>query len=378
MAKFHDSEFDEATLLKLEIFRGYIREWIPVFLTKNRFSHIHIYDFFAGPGTDKAGKPGSPIIIIEELKKYLADPKVPKATGVDITLYFNDKDKAHIDSLHKSIESLGSTSGFSIELSNLDFPDAYQKKLPELKSNDSAKLVLLDQCGIKQVNDHVFKELIECPTTDILFFISSGIIHRFISEGSIRQYFPMPEEEIKSIKRQEIHRYICRSFYERLIPSGQTYYLAPFSILKGTNIYGIIYGSSNFLGLQKFLKVCWNEDEVTGEANYDIDDDPIRRDGQAGLFPEFNIIKKQDTFRQDMINFLKSGHKSNNNIYRFTLENGFLPKHVNDLFRQFQREGKLIVSSPVPGIEVPKGAFYISWDYYKDKQYKARFEWKKD
>ena len=31
--KFHENEFDDATQVKLDVFRGYIRKWIPVFLT---------------------------------------------------------------------------------------------------------------------------------------------------------------------------------------------------------------------------------------------------------------------------------------------------------------------------------------------------------
>ena len=39
MAKdFHNEPFDEETILKLEIFKGYIREWIPVFLSKKSFA----------------------------------------------------------------------------------------------------------------------------------------------------------------------------------------------------------------------------------------------------------------------------------------------------------------------------------------------------
>lgn len=34
--KFHDDEFDDATQIKLAIFRGYIRKWLPVFLTARK------------------------------------------------------------------------------------------------------------------------------------------------------------------------------------------------------------------------------------------------------------------------------------------------------------------------------------------------------
>ena len=34
--KFHDRQFDDGTQVKLAIFRGYVRSWIPVFLTARR------------------------------------------------------------------------------------------------------------------------------------------------------------------------------------------------------------------------------------------------------------------------------------------------------------------------------------------------------
>jgi len=47
---FHEKEFDDATLVKLRIFRQYAREWISVLLTRSsrQFGRLNIYDFFAG------------------------------------------------------------------------------------------------------------------------------------------------------------------------------------------------------------------------------------------------------------------------------------------------------------------------------------------
>lgn len=72
---FYSRQFDDATNVKLEIFRHYIREWLPVFMTRkrdgrNRTKYVCIYDFFAGPGQDSAGNPGSPLIIVDEIKNY--------------------------------------------------------------------------------------------------------------------------------------------------------------------------------------------------------------------------------------------------------------------------------------------------------------------
>ena len=106
MAKdFHNKPFDDETILKLEIFKGYIREWLPVFLSRKSFSTVYIFDFFAGPGKDLHGQEGSPLIILDEVKKYLNNPKLHYADKVSITLFFNDDDPDKIFSLEKEIAS---------------------------------------------------------------------------------------------------------------------------------------------------------------------------------------------------------------------------------------------------------------------------------
>ena len=63
---FHGKPFDPATKIKLEIFRRYIREWLPVMLThptdgRKPFTRANIFDFFSGPGRDLLGVPGSAV-----------------------------------------------------------------------------------------------------------------------------------------------------------------------------------------------------------------------------------------------------------------------------------------------------------------------------
>lgn len=52
------AQFDEATLLKLDIFRRCFREWLPVFLHNPFITNIIIYDLFAGSGKDIVGNRG--------------------------------------------------------------------------------------------------------------------------------------------------------------------------------------------------------------------------------------------------------------------------------------------------------------------------------
>ncbi len=381
--RFHSEAFDDGTLLKLEIFRGYIRQWLPVFISRRTspsrrtFSDVHIYDFFAGPGTDAAGNPGSPLVIFEELEQYLTSDKTPIDPDVKVFLHFNDADCEKMKRLEQTIRQCGKDLPCVVKFSCMEFRLAFLDNLQSIQHKDTANLVIMDQCGIKEVNKDIFATLVGCSATDMLFFISSSFIRRFISDESVQTHFPLPEKEIHLISAKDIHRYVCREIYQKLIPEGRHYHVAPFSIEKdgGANIYGIIFGSGNLLGLEKFLRVCWNKDKVTGEANYNIDDD-VGRDGQMSLIPEDNVIKKQDMFRRHLAEFLRQRKPDNRGLYQFVLENGFLPSHAAEILRDMQGCGVLSVLALASGQRARAGAFYLNWNEYNTGQPRVCFSLK--
>ena len=388
MAKhFHETAFDDATQVKLAVFRGYIRKWLPVFLTARRSGAnqqaVNLFDFFAGPGADAEGNPGSPRIIQDEIKGYCQTHGEIKAEGLRVTLHFNDNQKKHIDQLQACLaQNACPQSCCKPVFSCKAFCEAIVGLLPIMQAPRSANLVIMDQFGVKEVTPEVVKTLAGCRATDILFFISSSYLRRFANEPSIQSHFNMSAKELASSDYKSIHRHIC-DYFRSTLPSSMKYHLAPFSIRKGGNIYGVIFGSSNLLGLQKFLEVCWELDEVTGEANYDIDDDPARF-GQMSFFSEMNVIKKQDAFERDLAEMLRgrtgAGSRTvpatNIDVYRFTLEKGFLPKHAREHLTKLQRAGKLEVQDARPGAPTRRGAFYLSWENYKEAHVQAVFRLK--
>lgn len=349
MAKdFHAETFDRETKLKLEIFRGYIREWLPVFLSKRTFKAITLYDFFAGPGRDIEGEKGSPLIIIDEVKAYLNNPTTPKTQGVEIKLYFNDDDKSKYLVLKEAIEKEEIKGFFSVEVGNKDFTAAFNDKFSAIGAADTANLVILDQSGIKHITQDVFEKLMACRSTDILFFISSATLKRFVGENCIDQYLPgISKEQIDNLDAGHIHRFICNEYYRKLVPTGKDYYLSSFSIKKDSNVYGLIFGSGSLYGLEKFLRVCWAIDPKTGEANYNIDRDAFWED--ESMFKELNTIKKKEEFQRNLIAEIKKGGKTNNDIYKYCLENGFLPEHILTIIFPEATLRSFAVYHPLPG-----------------------------
>jgi len=135
---------------------------------------------------DAAGHSGSPLIIIGELEQYIRSRKTPVASGVKITLHFNDLNNDNIACLQSALDQKSDSLHYRVELTCLPFAEVFSEKLADLQNSGTTNLVIIDQCGIKEVNQRVFKALLKCLHTDILFFVSSSYIRRFITENSVQ------------------------------------------------------------------------------------------------------------------------------------------------------------------------------------------------
>ena len=102
---FHDKRFDEGTLVKLELLKRYISSWLPVFIEAKKlyWDEIYLYDFFAGTGMDSESNYGSPLIILDELRKYC--PKIIDK-NLKIRLLINEANKNKLKLLKKKISAI--------------------------------------------------------------------------------------------------------------------------------------------------------------------------------------------------------------------------------------------------------------------------------
>lgn len=335
---FFDLPFDEETLIKLNIYEEYLRKWIPVFLAADKpfVKTINIFDFFSGVGKDINNILGSPLIAISVLMEY---KDYLKRKDISINLYLNDYSNEYYKRLLHNIGSFNyDRDNINIEIFNLDFRIAYE----QLKKNfkNSANLIFLDQFGVKYVDKKLFQELIEYKVTDLLFFVSSSTFKRFSSDDNINSIIELTSDKVEELKPSEIHRTI-KDQYESFVPVGKQYWLAPFSIKKGTNIYGLIFGTGHPLGVEKFLEVCWAADTLTGEANFDIEGKSINPDTPS-LFAEMNIPTKIQNFEFELEKAILAGTlNSDKEVYSFMLRNGFLGHHVTPVIQKL-RSKKII------------------------------------
>lgn len=232
MHDLHKNPFDDGTTDKLVLYREYLRAWLPTFIHSEHADTLQVFDFFAGPGQDVGGSPGSPIITCKEVRLALSGAKTEKTPAI--------------------------------------------KKLTDA--------------------------------------------------------------------------------YYRWLPKGKRYFIAPFSIRKGANVYGLVFGSAHPRGIDKFLRIAW---KLGGDANFDIDDDRI--DPSAPFIPGFDDLEKPSKVKV-FENALKRAFQArelltNKDVFEFALRHGVLAEHARSALTRLIHDQQL-----------PKQTLHISYDAWRKKE----------
>jgi len=341
--KHFSKPFDDGTKIKLEIFKNYLIEWLPVFISSknnNYWEHIIIYDFFAGEGKDSKGNYGSPLIILDVLNKY---NDLVVSTNVKIKVILNEVEYNTLVQLQNNINEFGyNRDKVEVVLYNKSFNILFNELFPLMsKKPKIPRLMILDQFGIKEITEDIFKKLLALERTDFVFFISSSFVRRFNELPEFSNYIKIKKKNFDESKPFHCHRVVF-DYYKSLISND--YRLAPFSIKKGINIYGLIFGSNHTYGLEKFLKVGWNINPHTGDANFNIDGEKII-EGIPSLFEEYNTIRKIELLNKKLDrSIFEKNENSLYNLYVKTLEFGCLAKHCNDYLRRLEKEKKISIN----------------------------------
>lgn len=329
--------YDESTIDKLSIFEQYLTAWLPVFVMSGH-KKLTICDLFAGAGKDSNGVPGSPLRIIRVLERF--NDQI-REKGVTVEVILNDNQSEVVELLKEAVDEsfrcdiLGRNVNFSYHCE--DFQALFRSLYGKLKLQPN--LIFIDQYGIKHVTEDIFQKLVCLERTDFLFFISSSFVKRFAGTSEFQQYFPdLDRNAVSEAKPSDIHRILLK-YYRGKVPDGNTIKLYPFSLQKGANIYGLIFGSKHPRGVEKFLQLAWKENPTNGEANYDIDDDESK--AIPTLF-DMGLRTKREIFESRLEGFIvEHGEVTNRDVYYFTLICGHPPSHGKKCIVRLRKEGKV-------------------------------------
>jgi three-Cys-motif partner protein len=347
----HNKPFDAGTIAKLEIFEDYAQAWIPTFVMQSA-PEIHIFDFFSGPGYDSNCVPGSPIRIIQKINDHLGNILQKKTK---VVLHLNEfeptkKAQEKFDLLKEScavfIEQNPKLKYFlSINYYNENAEQLFFKLLPFIRKYPS--LVYLDQNGVKFISDEYVNELEKLTTTDFLYFVSSSYFKWLGGTEEFKKVLEFDMAELEKEEYRNIHRLVLNKIKAKL-PAKSKLKLFPFSIKKGTNIYGIVFGAKNYAAVDKFLNISWKRNSLNGEADFDIDEDKSKI--QLDIF-EGKKMTKIEKFQYDLESkILKCSSVTNKNVLIYTYECGHIPQHASELIKRMKSENKLNYDSRTPAL----------------------------
>lgn len=353
---FFDDGFGDVTFTKLEIYEKYLQEWLPVPLSgRMRVNAACVYDLFCGPGKDSNGNSGSPLIARKVLYK---NTELLRNSNVPTNLIFNDYNVEHISDLKKElgadIHNQKGESLATIEYHSEEFDSFFPTVLQRL--DGKANLLFIDQFGAIAIKEEIFKTLSQHKQTDVLFFIATNWFRRFSDRPESKDW-NFSKEDISKVDYNHIHRFMADHF--RGLIGDNDYYVAPFSLKKGANIYGLVFASHSPKGVEKFLKVAWSLDPHTGEANFDIDNEGVSKD-QVLLFDARKVTEYQEELESKILN---EEFDTDSDIYLHMLRSGFLNKlHTRPVVGKLIK-GSLIEFQKTGGI---KAQPRLSFDATRD------------
>ncbi|MDX1910124.1 MAG: three-Cys-motif partner protein TcmP [Saprospiraceae bacterium] len=331
----HQKPFDETTIAKLEIFEDYAQAWLPTFIMWGE-PEVCMFDFFAGTGYDKNGVPGSPIRLLRKIREQIESIFQKKTK---IRVFFNEFDKGKHEQLCIACEKFLKeypevNRAIDLKIFNEDFDVCFFKLLPVIQAQSS--LVYLDQNGIRFLSEKYLLALEQTTRTDFLYFVSSSYIRRFGDKDEFKSHVPLDMDEIKSNPYKFIHRILIAQLRQKL-PVSTNLKLYPFSLKKGANIHGIIFGASHPRAVDKFLGIAWKRSPINGDANFDVDDDLIK--GQLDLFAG-QLPTKIEAFQQRLREKVLSGSILDNFMaFDFALHEAHIGAHAADELKKMKKEG---------------------------------------
>lgn len=339
----HEKPFDETTIAKLEVFEDYAQAWIPTFVMSGISNTICIFDFFAGTGYDKNSVEGSPIRILNKIKQQIGNIF---QKGIKVKVYLNEwepqkKEQEKFDLLKTAcLDYLEQNNdvkrAIELEFYNEDFEDLFPKVLPIIQQYPS--LVYLDQNGIKFLSEKYFLELEKTKQTDFLYFVSASYFWRFGESKEFKVHLDIDMAAAKKDPYRFIHRNIIEQLRQKL-PSNSKLKLYPFSLKKGPNIHGIIFGASHPRAVDKFLSIAWKRNETNGEANFDIDED--NKKTQLTIFEGKRLTKVEDFKDRVRRKILANEIRNNFDLLNFVYDEGHVGNHASECLREMKKNKEI-------------------------------------
>ncbi|GHV91591.1 hypothetical protein AGMMS50268_20940 [Spirochaetia bacterium] len=346
---------------KVEFYSAYLGRYLQILCKSQYINQINIFDVFCGTGVYEDGKKGSPVVAFDDIIKVTCN-------NTRISLIINDIEIDKINRVRTYIEAQNNKT-CNVEYFNLDvekmFAEVYNRV--SQTSTNTRNLIFIDPYGYKNIRNDILYKLMENGKTEVILFLPISHMHRFtqaaMKDEYTAQYAPL-REFINSFfavshkmrtEKLSVMDYIQN--ISKALKYNDKFFTTSYYIERDkTNYFALFFMTSHKYGFEKILEVKWELDDKAGRG--------FTQPESPGLFDEIlDEQSKNESFKRlenMLLNYL-TNPKTNQQIYNFTLENEFLPKHTNAIFERWQSEKNnfkvYVINS---GLEARKKSFYLT------------------
>jgi three-Cys-motif partner protein len=370
---------------KLDLFRNYLMHYLRILSLASFCTKINLYDIFCGSGVYNDGKMGSPLIAkqcIKETQHLLF--KLDKPTK-PITLTINDKEEEKIQKVKQLLEA-EVLEKLSINYFNEDADTMLTKAALEINSfpKTARTLVFIDPYGYSKIDKDKIYTILKNECSEVILFLPVMQMYRFTGTALtdkekacyenlrkfIYSFFPSSHKihqngienileyinEIKVALTFENRFYSCSHYIERE---------------KG-NYYALFFITSNIYGLEKMLEAKWKMDPIKGKG-FDQQKNSFQISMFTQEFEEQDKRKQLDYLARIFLNEINEKKQlTNNDIYKLSLLNEFMPKHAKMVLKNLVK-GSIKAKSPSGITEDSEAGFGINYDNFRNNTVKVLF-----
>ena len=356
--------------VKVRLLGEYLKRYLNIISNDGYTEKIKIFDLFCGEGIYENGGEGSPLVILRSVKDihFINVARLGKIPSIDCQ--FNDIDTNKVEKVKSVVKtkSLYYPQFGELKYTSNDYQSEIKTLIETPKIKNEKSFIFIDPYGYKHIKARHIKELLEKRNIEVLLFLPTQFMYRFDSNGTPEALIDFIDEltEYKNWKETDsVWKFIDQLKVSFRTYLGSKFFVDTFTIQKDPNtVFCLFFFSCHIKGFEKMLEAKWDIDTEQGKGwNY------------SGNSPSLFFDQKTNALEEELKNYLSNTSKSNGEVYEYTLRIGFLPKHTNEIFYNWQRNGKLEVVN-YKGDKIRKGAFYISYQYYRDDGKKVKFELK--
>jgi three-Cys-motif partner protein len=347
---------------KVKLYGTYLAKYLNI-LARNQFvEKIFLFDLLCGEGVYSNGEKGSPVIALEAIKNhYYANNQ----TCPNMTIWLNDIGSSEleqgvlkIDRVKRFGKNIYRPNNVIVEYLNEDYESIYEKAIQLVTDTRKAKgLFFIDPYGYKAIKPDDIRKMLAGNNTEVLLWLPASFMYRFantVTHSDFRGGEPLREFIFTLFGNTPPIFKSIYDFIERITENFRIFlkdidvFVDSFTLERGGgNVYCLFFFTSHIKGYETMLSTKWDMDENRGKG-FTINKAPSFSEIQLSGYP------------QKLRDFISSGNsRTNSELYKFGLENGFLPKHTNEILKGWKSDGSLEVFS-LDG--KPAKGFYIQYN----------------